>query len=195
MRDLFNAGLFFIFDLLSSLVFAAVFALTDNVYVATAVGIGLGLGQILWVRARGRPIDAMQWLSLGLVIVFGAVTLTTHDAVFIKLKPSLIYLAVSVVMLKPGWMTRYMPRIVTDTAPDVVFVFGFIWAGLMFVTATANLAVAFLWDTKVYVAFLAVFPVTSKLALFCLQYVSTRLWVRRRLRAQLQTGGQAPDAA
>ena len=43
-------------------------------------------------------------------------------------KPSLIYLVVGVVMLKPGWMNRYPPPIAKELVPDVAFIFGFVWS-------------------------------------------------------------------
>ncbi|MDR3507062.1 MAG: septation protein IspZ [Caulobacteraceae bacterium] len=188
MRGLFNAGKFFLSDLLSSLLFAGAFALTGSVYVATAVGVGVGLGQVIWMRARGRPIDAMQWMSLGLVLVFGSATLFTHNGLFIKIKPAIIYVVVGAFMLSPGWMTRYMPDTVQTHGADVVRVFGFIWSGLMFATAAATAFVAFHYDSKIYAAYLASFPIASKMALFGAQYAVTRVVVRRRITAKIAAG-------
>ncbi|SOB87653.1 intracellular septation protein [Sphingomonas guangdongensis] len=44
---------------------------------------------VSWVRLR--HISPMLWLSGGLVIVFGALTLWFHDTTFIKVKPTLVY--------------------------------------------------------------------------------------------------------
>ena len=41
-------------------------------------------------------------------------------------KPSLIYILVGVVMLKPGWMNRYLPPIGKAVVPDVAVIFGFL---------------------------------------------------------------------
>jgi intracellular septation protein A len=194
MKPLFDAGMFFLSDLLSTLFFVGLYAVTHNVYLATGVGIALGLGQIAWELARRRPIDTMQWLSLGLVVVFGGATLITHNALFIKVKPALIYAAVGVVMLKPGWMTRYMPKVVIDTAPDIPRAFGYIWATMMFATAAATLVIAFRFDMRAYTLFLAVFPLPSKLVLFGVQYVTTRLLVVRRLKSRAR-GGAALNLA
>ena len=81
-------------------------------------------GQVVLLKLRGRPVDAMQWLSLGLVVVMGGATLLTHDRHFIMVKPTIIYLAVGAVMLKPGWMNRYLPAIVQENAPDLGRLFG-----------------------------------------------------------------------
>ena len=70
-----------------------------------------GFAQIAYLKLRRSPIDAMQWMSLGLVVVFGGASLLTHDPRFIMFKPTLIYVAIGAVMLKRGWMTRYMPPV------------------------------------------------------------------------------------
>jgi intracellular septation protein A len=182
-HGLFRAGLFFASDLLSTLVFVAVFAISGNIYLATAVGIGLGVVRIVVAKLRGPAIDLMQWMSLGLVAVFGTATLITRDPRFIMVKPTLIYLVVAAVMLRPGWMNRYMPPVVVLNAADIPFAFGYVWAGLMALTAIANLAVAMAFGPKIWAAFIAVIPLASKLCLFGVQYAATRFLVRRRRRA------------
>ncbi|MFX4423960.1 hypothetical protein ABTA75_18980, partial [Acinetobacter baumannii] len=90
-------------------------------------------------------------------------------------KPSVIYLAVGMVMLKPGWMIRYMPPIVRSHGPDIVRGFEVLWAFMMFGTAALNGWLAARGDVAVWASFIAVFPVASKFALFGAQYVATRL--------------------
>ena len=185
MKSLFNAGAFFLLDMLSTLVFVIVFALTDNIYYATASGIGFGIAQVAAMMMMKRRIDLMQWMSLGLVIVFGTATLLTKNAEFIKLKPSLIYVAVGLVMLKPGWMTRYMPAIVQENGADIVTVYGYLWSALMFATAAANAYVAYNYDMATYAWFLGVVPVVSKIAMFAATYLGIRILVRRRVVAAM----------
>ena len=84
----------------------------------------------------------MEWLSLFLVIAAGAATAMTDDPRFVLLKPTAIYVIVGVVMLKRGWMNRYLPTIARAVAPDVAVVVGFLWAGLMFVSAAVNAFIA-----------------------------------------------------
>ncbi len=185
MTDFLKAATFLLLDLLSSLAFAGTYALTHNIYVATAVGVAIGLGQIGWELAGGRRPDAMQWMSLGLVLFFGGATLLTHNPLFIKVKPALIYVVVGAFMSVPGWMTRYMPQVVMDNAPEIPRAFGFVWAGLMFTTAAATVVFALRFDDKTYAVYLASFPVLSKLGLFGLQYTTTRILVRRRVLARM----------
>ena len=183
LHPLVHAGRWLLADLASTLVFVALFALTHSLYVATGLAIALGVGQIAWLKARGQTIDAMQWMSLGLVVVFGGASLATHDPRFVMFKPTLIYCAIGAVMLKRGWMNRYLPEPALIWSADLAVIFGYVWAGLMFATAAANLYVALNLDPKTWAWFVGVVPLASKLALFAIQYLTMRLIVRGRMRA------------
>lgn len=182
-HPLIHAGKWLLADLLSTLTFVALYALTGSIYAATGLAIALGAGQIITLKFRGRPVDAMQWLSLCLVIVFGGATLLTRDPVFVMLKPSLIYTALGAVMLRRGWMNRYIQGLASTYGADVTTIFGYAWSGLMFATAGANLIVACYASTGTWAKFITVFPIGSKIALVGVQYVLTRTIVRRRIRA------------
>ena len=181
MSGLFYAGKWLLLDLLSTVFFLVVFSLTKNIYLATGLGIAIGVAQVAWLKLRRRPVDLMQWASLGLVVVFGGATLITHNPHFVMVKPTLIYIAVGVVMMQPGWMLRYVPPVVHEEAADIIRVFGYVWAGLMFFTAAANLVLA-LGDPKLWVEFLAVFPAGSKITLFAIQYITMRVVITQRRR-------------
>jgi len=181
MSGLFYAGKWLLLDLLSTIFFLAVFALTNNIYVATGMGIAIGVAQVAYLKLRARPIDLMQWMSLGLVIVFGGATLITHNPHFIMVKPTLIYIAIGIVMMRRGWMMRYIPQSAMADGADLILGFGYVWAGLMFFTAAANLVLA-LGDTKLWIAFLAIFPAGSKIVLFFIQYAVMRVVITQRRR-------------
>ena len=61
------------------------------VLLATVVVILATLGQILWLKGSGRKVDAMLWVSLGLVTVLGGATIYFHSENFIKWKPTVLY--------------------------------------------------------------------------------------------------------
>lgn len=194
MSGLFYAGKWLLLDLMSTVFFLVVLSVTNNVYVATGVGIAIGVAQVLYLKARAHPIDLMQWMSLGLVVVFGGATLITHNPHFVMVKPTLIYIAVGIVMLKPGWMKRYIPPVGREDGEDLIMGFGYVWAGLMFFTAAANLVLA-LGDTKLWIAFLAIFPAGSKIVLFFIQYAVMRVVIagrRRRKTALAMTADAQP---
>jgi intracellular septation protein A len=168
-------------DLFSTLLFVGLYALTGSVTAATGLAILAGLLQIALLRLRRAPIDAMQWISLCLVLVFGAASLLTHDPRFVMLKPSLIYAAIGGAMLKRSWMVRYTPPIALTWTGDLVVVFSHVWAGLMFLTSALNLALAAYGDPKLWAVFIGVFPIASKFALFAAQYgIMRRTVIARR---------------
>ena len=63
------------------------------VLLATLVVVGATMGQVAWLKARGRKVDLMLWISLALVVVLGGLTVWLHSETFIKWKPTLLYWA------------------------------------------------------------------------------------------------------
>lgn len=80
----------FLFDLFPVILFFAAYKFAD-IYVATGVAIGATFMQIAWVYFRHGKVDKMLWVSLGLITVFGGLTLLLHDPTFIKWKPTILY--------------------------------------------------------------------------------------------------------
>ncbi len=183
MRNLFAAAKLLLLDLASTFFFLVVYLLTKNIPLAVALGVALGIGQIAFEFVRKRPIDTMQWMSLFLVIGAGTATLLTNDPRFVMIKPSLIYLVVGVVMLRPGWMNRYLPPVAKELVPDIAFIFGFIWSGLMFFSAALNVIVALNFSVVTWASFMSVYGIVSKLGLFLIQYAVMRYVGIRRRRA------------
>ena len=170
-------------DFLSTIVFLVVYLSTDNVILATAVAIAGAIGQVIWARYKGEKLGYMSWASLGLVIVLGGLTLLTHDSRFVMAKPAIGHVAIGLIMLKPGWMLRYMPAIVTENIPEYVTFAGYAWAALMFVLAAGTVSVAMTGDMKLWTLYVTVVLVGAKLAAFAIQYAAFRILVGNRIRA------------
>jgi intracellular septation protein len=183
MANLMHSARLLISDLASTLLFLAVLLITKDLMLAVALGVGLGVIQIGWMKLRRQKIDTMQWLSIGLVVVSGIATMLTNDARFVMLKPTVIYCIVGAYMLRPGWMNRYMPPIAVQTVPDIAWIFGFVWAGLMFGSAVLNIVLALTLDPISWSATMSIWGIVSKVALFLVQYVTMRAIGTRRGRA------------
>ncbi len=177
------AGKHVVSDLLSTFVFVGMFAVTHSVYASVGLASAIGLGRIAWQTWHRIPVDAMQWLSLFLVVAFGGAALITHNPLFIMLKPTLIYAAVGIVMLRRGWMNRYVPPIAQTHGADLVILFGYVWAALMFATAAVNLGIALQASHATWAWFIGVFPIASKVGLILVQYTAMRAIIRRRIQA------------
>ncbi len=156
---------------------------------ATAASIAVGLAQLAFMKATRREISRLQWASMVLVLVFGGASILAHDARFLMAKPSIVYVIIGVVMLQRGWMLRYLPPVAVKYGEGPMVAFGYVWAGLMFVTAVANLVTA-IWFTAAWPLFLAAFPPVSKIALFAVQYVTVRHLTIRSARAAGATDEQ-----
>src|SRR6202022_336712 len=105
-------------DFFSTIVFLALYLITGNVVLATGVAIAGAVAQVIYSRVKGKPLGFMTYASLALVIVLGSATLLTHDPRFVLTKPAIGHFAIGVIMLKRGWMLRYLPPIVTETIPE-----------------------------------------------------------------------------
>jgi intracellular septation protein A len=182
MKNLLSAARVLALDLASTLLFLAVFLLSDNLFLAVGLGMALGVAQIGWQYHRQQPIGTIQWLSVVLVLASGTATLLTHDATFVMLKPSVIYCIVGLVMLKRGWMNRYLPPRAAPVA-DVATTFGYVWAGLMFASAGLNIALALSLEPRTWAAVMSAWGLFSKIGLFLIQYGTMVAVGRRRAAA------------
>jgi intracellular septation protein A len=183
MRELLASAKFLLLDMASTLLFLAVYLLTHNPILSVGLGIAFGLVQIGTQLTRGKPIAAMEWLSLFVIVAAGAATLLTHDPRFVLLKPSLFYAIAGVVMLKPGWLNRYLPDIVKRVTPDVATGVGFYWAALMFVSAAVNVYVALTRSVAEWALVMPIYGIVSKVVVFLTGFAAIRFMTRRRVRA------------
>ena len=173
-------------DFFSTIVFLAIYLTTDNILLATAVAIAGAIAQVIYSRIKGRELGYMTWASLGLVIVLGTATILTNDPRFVLAKPAIGHFAIGTIMLKRGWMLRYMPPIVAETVPEYVTLAGFAWAALMFALGAGTIAVAMTGDLKLWTLYVSVVLVGAKIAAFAIQYVAFRVLVGSRIRAAAQ---------
>jgi len=170
-------------DFLSALLFLFVYLVIGDVVLAAALAIAAALLQLGYYRFTGRHIEPMQWMSLGLVIVLSGATMLTQSPRFVMLKPSIAHFAVAAVMLRRGWMLRYLPEIARKNLPESVPVAaGYAWAGLLAAIGIANIALAVYADFATWACFVSVGAVGIKVAAFLLQYAVFRALVRRNLR-------------
>jgi len=190
MKNLMHAARPLANDLFSSLLFAALVALKVDAQIATLAAIAFGIGHVaLWMALR-KPIAPLQWASLALVLTFGTAGLFLHDARFLMAKPTVIYLILAAMMLKRGWMLRYMPPVAVGHSETAMVAFGYAWAGLMALTAVANLVIAISFPAY-WPAFMAIFPMASKIALFAVQFATVRHLTIQSVRARRALEAQA----
>jgi intracellular septation protein len=170
-------------DFLSALLFLFIYLATGNISVAAGIGIAAAAAQLGYFRFTGRAIEPMQWMSLGLVVVLSGATILTQSPRFVMLKPSVAHFAVAAIMLRRGWMNRYLPEIARQNLPESVpIAAGYAWAGLLAAIGVANIVVALYADFATWAWFVSVGAIGIKIAAFLVQYVVFRALTRRNLQ-------------
>jgi intracellular septation protein len=171
-------------DFLSAIFFFAVYSLTGSIVAGTTIAIAVGAAQFIHLKRARQAIEPMQWMSLGLVLVLGTATLLTQSPRFMMLKPSFVHFAIAAIMLRHGWMARYLPAIVHENVPETVITgAGYAWAGLMAGLGVANIVIATQLDIKVWAWFISFGAIGAKLAALLLQYAVLRMMVTLKLRS------------
>jgi intracellular septation protein len=145
-----------LFDLFPIILFFVAFKFAD-IYTATAVAIGATIAQILWLKLRGRHVEVMQWISLGVIVVFGGLTLMLHDEAFIKWKPTILYWLFAGGLLVARLMRRNLMKTFMGgqmSLPDAVWErVNQMWMVYFLVMGALNLWVAYSWSTDIWVNF------------------------------------------
>ncbi len=128
------------------------------VLLATVVVIVATLAQILWIKARGRKVDTMLWVSLALVTVLGSATIYFHSENFIKWKPTVLYwvmggsLLVAQVFFRINLIQRLMGA--QMELPHAAWrAMNWAWTGFFAAMGVLNLWVAYNFDTNTWVNF------------------------------------------
>ena len=140
----------FLFDLFPVILFFIAFKVGD-IFIATGVTIAATFAQIGWLLLRKKKIDVMLWVSLGIVVVAGGLTLLLHDETFIKWKPTILYWAFAIGLGGSSLLFgKNLIRSVLESQvklPDPVWEnLNLAWIGFFIFMGCANLAVAFAFN-------------------------------------------------
>jgi intracellular septation protein len=175
----------FLFDLFPIILFFVAFKLAD-IYTATIVAMVATIGQILWVYYRHRKIDAMQWVSLVMIVVFGSLTIFLHDKTFIQLKPTALYwlfsatLFISAQFFHKNWIQVLMGKQITLKANGASTIWqrlNLMWAAFFLCMGALNLYVAFEYSEETWVNF-KLFGSTGLLIVFV---ILQGVWLSRHM--------------
>jgi intracellular septation protein len=162
----------FLLDLLPVIVFFVVFKVTgmfpeiaadqfQALMIATAALIVVTVTQSAWLWVRHRKVSRMQLITAGLVLVFGGLTLYLQDDLFIKLKPSMVYLLFAAAFLGSDLLTeqpvirRMMENVVQMREERLWSVLNTAWVVFFIALAALNIWVASNWyyDHELWVDF------------------------------------------
>ncbi|MCX7279275.1 MAG: septation protein A [Burkholderiales bacterium] len=92
-------------DFLPILLFVVTYKLS-TIYVATGVLMVATIVQMGITYAIERQLTTMHKMTLGMVLVFGALTLVLQNETFIKWKPTVLYIAMALAMCIAMWIMK-----------------------------------------------------------------------------------------
>ena len=99
-----------LFELFPVLLFFVAYKIY-GIYVATAVMIITSLLQAFYLWRRDGAIPTMHWVTLGLVVFFGGLTLVLQDPTFVKIKPTIVnWLFASAFIIAPFIGGKTLPQ-------------------------------------------------------------------------------------
>ncbi|WP_048440699.1 septation protein A [Caenimonas sp. SL110] len=129
-----------------------------GIYVATAVAIVATIAQIAWLRYSRGKVEPMQWISLGIIVLFGGATIISQNETFIKWKPTVLYwlmaatLASGQLFFRKNLLKSLMGAQLE--LPDNAWrVMNWSWIGFFTLMGIINLWVAYNFDTDTWVNF------------------------------------------
>lgn len=142
------------------------------VLLATVMVMAATLIQALVLKLRGKKIDLMLWISLGLVVVLGGATLWFHNATFIKWKPTGLYwVGALAFFISQQFFDKNLPKAMLGKElelPEPVWrQLNVAWIVFFALLGVANLYVAYNFSDGAWANF-KVFGVTGLILLFTL---------------------------
>ena len=170
-------------DFFPIILFFAAFKLWD-IYVATGVAIVATIVQIAWLRLRHGKVEPMQWLSLGVIVLFGGATILAQDETFIKWKPTVLYwlmagaLLVGQVLFGKNLLKALMGS--QMELPEPAWrVMNWSWIAFFALMGVLNLWVAYHFDTNTWVNF----KLFGGLGLMAVFVVAQAVYLSRHVKA------------
>jgi len=147
----------FLYDFFPILLFFVAYKMYD-IYVATAVAMAAATVQTFAFWLKHRRFEKMHLVTLGLLLVFGSLTIFLQDPLFIKWKPTVINWLFAVVFTGSMWIgdkplvERMMSHAIQ--APRPVWIrLSWMWTAFFIGIGALNLYVAFNYPEETWVNF------------------------------------------
>lgn len=139
-------------------IFFIVYKMVD-IYAATAaLMVGMTITFIYSYFKNGKKAEKMQIITLGMILIFGTLTLVLHNDAFIKWKVTLVYAVFAIALLVTQFIFK-KPAIKQMLGkelelPDNIWNnLNFAWAVFFAVLGAVNIYVAFNMSQEVWVNF------------------------------------------
>lgn len=149
-----------------------------GIYIATAVAIVATLIQVGYLKAVGKKVEPMMWVSLVIIVIFGGLTIALQNELFIKWKPTILFLcmAVAIAVSQFGFNKNPIAIIFNNQipAPDALWK-KLAWAWIGFLVFVAILNLYFVYYTSTDTWFL--FKTFGDMGLFFVFIVAQIFWL------------------
>ncbi|KAA6184667.1 septation protein A [Thiohalocapsa marina] len=122
-----------------------------GIYAATVVAIAASAAQVAWFRLRHKRTERMHLVTLGLLTVFGGLTLALRDPIFVMWKPTLVNWLFGAAFLGSQFIgertlvERMMSQAV-DVPQGIWRRLNLAWAGFFAFSGLVNLYVVYFWS-------------------------------------------------
>lgn len=145
------------FDLFPLLLFFLAYKFM-GIYTATGVAIVASIIQVTYTRIKHKKFELIQVVTCVMIVIFGGMTLILHNPLFIKWKPTMInwLLALIFIVAQLFYKQPLLQHLLKNkvTAEKKVWnVLNTMWIVFFIFTGAANLFVAYLFDTDIWVNF------------------------------------------
>ena len=170
-------------DFFPIILFFAAFKFAD-IYVATGVAIVATIAQIAYLRWRTGKVEPMQWVSLGVIVLFGGATIVAHNDTFIKWKPTVLYwlmaatLFAGQVIFRKNLLKSVMGSQI-ELPEHAWRTMNWSWITFFCAMGIVNLWVAFHYDTDTWVNF----KLFGGMGLMVLFVIGQALYLGRYMKA------------
>jgi intracellular septation protein len=140
----------FLADFLPVLLFFVAYKVW-GIYVATGVAIAASLVQVGWGWLRRGRAETMHLVTLGLLVVFGGMTIALHDPIFVMWKPTIVNWLFAAAFLGSAWFSgkplieRMMSHAI-DVPAAVWSRLNLVWVLFFVLSGLANLYVVYVYS-------------------------------------------------
>ncbi len=86
-----------------------IFYLLGDIFLATGILMVATVMQVIVIKFMREPVTMRHWIVLWAVLIFGSITLFLHDEWFVKVKVSIIYVAIALFLLIGTWWQQRSP--------------------------------------------------------------------------------------
>lgn len=168
--------------------FFVVYKVVD-IYMATAVLMAGTVIQLAGLKLLKHSITTRHWIILAVVMLFGAVTLLLRDEWFIKLKVSVVYVAIALFLLGGLLWKKRSPlqsMLGKDISlPDLAWSkLTYAWVVFCLALAAVNLYIAEYWSQEAWVNF----KVFGILAITVVFTIATGIYMYRHSEDEEKAG-------